>query len=98
MITLLLSVFCVTSVLAAPAPREKLHLYLLAGQSNMSGRGVAEQQDRTPDKGDQTHFDSASQREFGKRNAAAMLELQSGAADGVGGGRGEPAGAGRSNR
>jgi acetyl esterase/lipase len=48
MITLLLSVFCVTSALAAPAPREKFHLYLLAGQSNMSGRGVVEEQDRTP--------------------------------------------------
>ena len=28
------------------------------------------------DKGDHTHFDSASQREFGKRYAAVMLKLQ----------------------
>jgi hypothetical protein len=35
--------------LAAPAPEEKFHLYLLAGQSNMAGRGAVEEQDRTPD-------------------------------------------------
>ena len=28
--------------------REELHLYLLTGQSNMAGRGVVEDQDRTP--------------------------------------------------
>jgi hypothetical protein len=32
----------------APAPKEKFHLYLLAGQSNMAGRGVVGEQDRTP--------------------------------------------------
>jgi acetyl esterase/lipase len=36
------------SVLAGPAPKEKFHLYLLAGQSNMAGRGAVEEQDRTP--------------------------------------------------
>jgi acetyl esterase/lipase len=35
--------------LAAPATKEKFHLYLLVGQSNMAGRGVVEDQDRTPD-------------------------------------------------
>jgi len=33
---------------AAPAPREKFHLYLLAGQSNMAGRAPVEEQDRMP--------------------------------------------------
>ncbi|NBV25432.1 MAG: sialate O-acetylesterase [Proteobacteria bacterium] len=28
--------------------KEKLHLYLLIGQSNMAGRGVVEEQDKTP--------------------------------------------------
>jgi acetyl esterase/lipase len=38
-----------TPVVAAPAPsRDKFHLYLLAGQSNMAGRGAVEEQDRTP--------------------------------------------------
>lgn len=34
--------------LAAPAEKEKFHLYLLAGQSNMAGRGAVEEQDKTP--------------------------------------------------
>lgn len=29
-------------------PKEQLHLYLLVGQSNMAGRGVVEEPDRTP--------------------------------------------------
>jgi hypothetical protein len=33
---------------AAPPPREKFHLFLLVGQSNMAGRGTVEEQDRTP--------------------------------------------------
>lgn len=32
----------------APAPKEKFHLYLLVGQSNMAGRGKVEEQDKTP--------------------------------------------------
>ena len=31
-----------------PVPKEKFHLYLLIGQSNMAGRGVVEEQDRQP--------------------------------------------------
>jgi len=31
-----------------PAPKDKFHLYLLIGQSNMAGRGTVEAQDRTP--------------------------------------------------
>ena len=31
-----------------PVPKEKFHLYLLIGQSNMAGRGVIEEQDRQP--------------------------------------------------
>jgi hypothetical protein len=31
-----------------PPAREKFHLFLLIGQSNMAGRGVVEEQDRTP--------------------------------------------------
>jgi hypothetical protein len=34
---------------ALPA-KEQFHLFLLVGQSNMAGRGVVEEQDRTPDK------------------------------------------------
>jgi hypothetical protein len=44
--TLLL--FSSSLALAAPAPKEKFHLYLLAGQSNMAGRGVVEEEDKTP--------------------------------------------------
>ena len=34
---------------AAPLPpREKFHLFLLVGQSNMAGRGTLEKQDTTP--------------------------------------------------
>ena len=29
-------------------PKEKFHLFLLVGQSNMAGRGMVEEQDRTP--------------------------------------------------
>ena len=36
------------TTLAAPAPKEKFHLYVLAGQSNMAGRGPVEEEDRTP--------------------------------------------------
>lgn len=50
----LLSLLSVTSGLiatdpAALPPREKLHLFLLVGQSNMAGRGTVEEQDKTPD-------------------------------------------------
>ncbi len=31
-----------------PPAKEKFHLFLLVGQSNMAGRGVVEEQDRTP--------------------------------------------------
>src|SRR5438445_12927696 len=37
-----------TAAFAAPAPKEKFHLYLLVGQSNMAGRGEVEEQDKTP--------------------------------------------------
>jgi hypothetical protein len=30
-------------------PKEKFHLFLLIGQSNMAGRGAVEQEDKTPD-------------------------------------------------
>ena len=36
------------AAIAAPAPKDKFHLYLLVGQSNMAGRGKVEEQDRTP--------------------------------------------------
>ena len=36
------------TTLAAPASKDKFHLYVLAGQSNMAGRGPVEEQDRTP--------------------------------------------------
>jgi acetyl esterase/lipase len=39
---------CSSCAFAAPAPKEKFHLYLLVGQSNMAGRGTVEEQDRTP--------------------------------------------------
>lgn len=43
--------FCIGTAAAEtvklPA-KEKLHLYLLIGQSNMAGRGVVEEQDKTP--------------------------------------------------
>ena len=29
-------------------PKERFHLYLLIGQSNMAGRGAIEEQDKTP--------------------------------------------------
>ena len=42
--------FFTASALAQPKtlPPKALHLYLLAGQSNMAGRGTVEAQDRTP--------------------------------------------------
>jgi hypothetical protein len=33
----------------SPPPKEKFHLYLLIGQSNMAGRGVVEDVDKVPD-------------------------------------------------
>ena len=33
---------------AAPAPQRPMHLFLLAGQSNMAGRGTVTEADRTP--------------------------------------------------
>jgi Carbohydrate esterase, sialic acid-specific acetylesterase len=43
---------CATAASAAEPvklpPKEKLHLYLLIGQSNMAGRGVVEAQDKVP--------------------------------------------------
>lgn len=49
----LLSLLSVTSGLiaadpAALPPKEKFHLFLLVGQSNMAGRGTVEEQDKTP--------------------------------------------------
>ena len=44
---LLLSHFANAQNVALPA-REKFHLFLLVGQSNMAGRGTVEEQDRTP--------------------------------------------------
>ena len=44
---LLLSHFAAAQNVALPA-REKFHLFLLVGQSNMAGRGTMEEQDRTP--------------------------------------------------
>ncbi|MBN8458188.1 MAG: hypothetical protein J0M04_10150 [Verrucomicrobia bacterium] len=29
-------------------PKDRFHLFLLAGQSNMAGRGTVEKQDKTP--------------------------------------------------
>jgi acetyl esterase/lipase len=37
-----------TAFAAPPAAKDKFHLYLLAGQSNMAGRGAVEEQDRSP--------------------------------------------------
>jgi len=47
----LLGCFIASSVTAQPAPlpaKEKFHLFLLVGQSNMAGRGVVEEKDKTP--------------------------------------------------
>ncbi len=44
---LLLSHLAVAQNTALPA-KEKFHLFLLVGQSNMAGRGAVEEQDRTP--------------------------------------------------
>ena len=46
--SLILSAGCATSRSPAPAaaPPEDMHLFLLAGQSNMAGRGEVEAQDR----------------------------------------------------
>src|SRR5688500_14580950 len=45
---LLALVIQTASLAEPPAQKDKFHLYLLAGQSNMAGRGVVEEQDRTP--------------------------------------------------
>lgn len=49
-VSLLSIVFTASSTLLSTpdVPRQKFHLYLLAGQSNMAGRGKAEKEDRTP--------------------------------------------------
>ena len=39
---------CTFTFAAEPPAKEKFHLFLLVGQSNMAGRGVVETQDRTP--------------------------------------------------
>ncbi|MEZ0266143.1 MAG: sialate O-acetylesterase [Phycisphaerae bacterium] len=46
-----LAVFCfgLSAWAEAPTPKDKFHLYLLVGQSNMAGRGKVEEQDKTPD-------------------------------------------------
>lgn len=44
---LLFANFAAAQNAALPA-KEKFHLFLLVGQSNMAGRGTAEEQDRTP--------------------------------------------------
>ncbi|MEO6740875.1 MAG: sialate O-acetylesterase, partial [Chthoniobacteraceae bacterium] len=44
---LLLSHFAAAQNSALPA-KEKFHLFLLVGQSNMAGRGTVEEQDKTP--------------------------------------------------
>jgi hypothetical protein len=45
----LLSSFVVVSAQeTAPPAKDKFHLFLLVGQSNMAGRGVVEPQDKTP--------------------------------------------------
>ena len=56
-----------------PAPVQPLRLFLLAGQSNMAGRGVSS--DGLVHKGDRVHFDSASARELGRRYAEAYRAL-----------------------
>ena len=67
-------------------PKEKFHLFLLIGQSNMAGRGAIEEQDKVAHtafvssaglhhKGDKVHFDAASYRELGRRCAQAYLKL-----------------------
>src|SRR5580765_6678569 len=51
-ISLLLNSFSGTNAYASEAKlpaREKLHLYLLMGQSNMAGRGEITREDETPD-------------------------------------------------
>jgi len=47
-LTALISVACSSGRPSAPSPKE-LQLFLLAGQSNMAGRGVVEAQDRVAD-------------------------------------------------
>jgi hypothetical protein len=49
-IPVICAILCISSsfALAAPAPKEQFHLYLLVGQSNMAGRGTVEEEDRTP--------------------------------------------------
>lgn len=48
----LVTFFCLISLLSAQEvklpPKERFHLFLLMGQSNMAGRGVVEEQDKTP--------------------------------------------------
>jgi hypothetical protein len=45
-----LASFCAAAAWGqAPAEKEKFHLFLLVGQSNMAGRGEVEEQDKTPD-------------------------------------------------
>ncbi len=39
---------CGFLIAAGPAERDRFHLYLLAGQSNMAGRGTVGEEDRTP--------------------------------------------------
>ena len=48
--SLFLLTFTAAALCAQPAlpPKEQFHLFLLVGQSNMAGRGLVEDQDRTP--------------------------------------------------
>jgi hypothetical protein len=39
---------CTSAQTVTPPSKDKFHLFLLLGQSNMAGRGVVEEQDRTP--------------------------------------------------
>ncbi|MDZ4403657.1 sialate O-acetylesterase [Prosthecobacter sp.] len=44
----ILFVTCASAQEVSLPSKDKLHLYLLVGQSNMAGRGVVEEQDKTP--------------------------------------------------
>lgn len=48
LLAVVLSCSLATAEDASLPPKEKFHLFLLVGQSNMAGRGIVEQQDKTP--------------------------------------------------
>ena len=49
LILIIFTLVGIAAAQAAPLPaKDKFHLFLLVGQSNMAGRGVVEEQDKTP--------------------------------------------------